>query len=71
MQSSWYQDRDQKRNRGLCVSDGYGDGGGGVNREMLERRRRLDKMSGIPAVRTGRADEYFERRNEAGRSTDQ
>ncbi|MCE3202228.1 alpha-mannosidase [Paenibacillus sonchi] len=71
VQGIWDQYRDKNLNRELLLSYGYGDGGGGVNREMLEMRRRLDKMPGIPAVRTGRADEYFERLNEAVRSTDQ
>ncbi len=43
----------------LLVSYGFGDGGGGVNREMLEYRRRLDKMPGLPNVKTGKAKEYF------------
>ncbi|WP_379161679.1 alpha-mannosidase [Paenibacillus sp. sgz5001063] len=71
VQGIWDQYRDKNMNRELLLSYGYGDGGGGVNREMLEMRRRLDTMPGIPAVRTGRADEYFERLNETIRSTDQ
>ncbi|OKP89678.1 alpha-mannosidase [Paenibacillus sp. P32E] len=71
VQGIWDQYRDKNLNRELLLSYGYGDGGGGVNREMLEMRRRLDKMPGIPAVQTGRADEYFERLNETVRSTDQ
>ncbi|MGL5507960.1 MAG: alpha-mannosidase, partial [Paraclostridium sp.] len=43
----------------LLVSYGFGDGGGGVNREMLEYRKRLDKMPGLPNVKTGKAGEYF------------
>lgn len=43
----------------LLVSYGFGDGGGGVNREMLEYRKRLDKMPGLPNVKTGKASEYF------------
>ena len=35
-------------NEELLLSYGYGDGGGGVNREMLEMRRRLDLMPGLP-----------------------
>ncbi|UOW69304.1 alpha-mannosidase [Paraclostridium bifermentans] len=43
----------------LLVSYGFGDGGGGVNREMLEYRKRLDKMPGLPNVKTGKASDYF------------
>jgi alpha-mannosidase len=55
----WDAYRDKSINRELLLSYGYGDGGGGVNRDMLELRRRLDLMPGVPQVKTGRADEYF------------
>ncbi|MCL2865560.1 MAG: alpha-mannosidase [Lachnospiraceae bacterium] len=56
--------RDKTFNSELLLSYGYGDGGGGVNREMLEKRRRLDGMPGLPKVKTGRADAYFARLHE-------
>ncbi|MBE1441408.1 alpha-mannosidase [Paenibacillus sp. OAS669] len=56
----WETYRDKPINRELLLSYGYGDGGGGVNREMLELRRRLHELPGIPQVTTGRVDEYFE-----------
>ena len=46
-------------NQDLLLAYGYGDGGGGVNREMLEMRRRLETMPGLPKVVTGRATDYF------------
>ena len=67
----WEAYRDKSVNQELLLSYGYGDGGGGVNREMLEMRRRLDKMPGLPKVKTGRADEYFKRLHETVESTDQ
>ncbi|MCS7463670.1 alpha-mannosidase [Paenibacillus doosanensis] len=57
----WETYRDKAVNRELLLSYGYGDGGGGVTRDMLELRRRLSTLPGIPHVTTGRADEYFER----------
>ena len=53
--------RNKDFNSELLLAYGYGDGGGGVNREMLEKRRRLDLMPGLPRVQTGRVREYFER----------
>ncbi|WP_156289836.1 alpha-mannosidase [Oceanobacillus salinisoli] len=50
---------DKKLNSHLLLSYGYGDGGGGVNREMLENRRRMDKLPGLPFVKTGTAKEFF------------
>ena len=57
---TWRAYQDKSLNRDLLVAYGYGDGGGGVNREMLEMRRRLDRLPGLPYVKTGRADEYFD-----------
>ncbi|MEH7305796.1 alpha-mannosidase [Neobacillus drentensis] len=67
----WEAYRDKAVNQELLISYGYGDGGGGVNREMLEMRRKLDKMPGLPAVKTGRADEFFKRLHETVDNTDQ
>ncbi|OBZ09490.1 alpha-mannosidase [Bacillus sp. FJAT-26390] len=60
----WDNYRDKEINEELLLSYGYGDGGGGVNREMLEMRRRLDEMPGLPHVKTGTAGDYFERLKE-------
>ncbi len=53
------------KNKGLTketlLSYGYGDGGGGVNREMLEMRRALDKLPGVPNVKTLQAGEFFKK----------
>lgn len=61
----WDAYRNKDLNKDLLLSYGYGDGGGGVNRRMLEMRRRLEKMPGIPKVVPSRADEYFEKLHEA------
>ncbi|HEY2777225.1 MAG TPA: glycoside hydrolase family 38 C-terminal domain-containing protein [Gaiellaceae bacterium] len=38
---------------------GYGDGGGGPTRAMLERLRRMRNLQGLPRIRTGTSDEFF------------
>jgi alpha-mannosidase len=38
---------------------GYGDGGGGPTRAMLERLRRMRDLHGLPRVRTATSDEFF------------
>ncbi|MHC5227972.1 alpha-mannosidase [Enterococcus sp. LJL99] len=53
--------QDKALNNELLISYGYGDGGGGVNREMLENRRAMDKIPGLPTIKTGKAKDYFER----------
>ena len=45
----------------LLLSYGFGDGGGGVTREMLEMMDKLDKIPGNPRIITGKAGEYFEK----------
>ncbi|MEK8213891.1 alpha-mannosidase [Paenibacillus sp. FSL L8-0463] len=66
----WDAYRDKEMNQELLLSYGYGDGGGGVNREMLEMRRRLDLLPGLPKVTTGRADAYFEKLQQTVADTD-
>lgn len=51
---------DKDINQELLLAYGHGDGGGGVNREMLENRRRIDKIPGLPNIKTGSANKYFE-----------
>lgn len=67
----WHTYRDKSFNQDLLLAYGYGDGGGGVNREMLEMRRRLDQLPGIPHVKIGRADHFFAQLHERVRQTDQ
>ncbi|WP_096186509.1 alpha-mannosidase [Evansella halocellulosilytica] len=67
----WKEYKDKSLNQELLLAYGFGDGGGGVNREMLEMRRRFDDIPGIPNVKTSRADEYFERLHETVKDTDQ
>lgn len=39
---------------------GHGDGGGGPTREMVARARRMRDLDGMPAVRMGTVNEFFE-----------
>ncbi|WP_248924465.1 alpha-mannosidase [Paenibacillus hamazuiensis] len=57
----WDRYRDKGLNKELLMSYGYGDGGGGANREMLEHRRRLDELPGMPRMVISRADRFFEK----------
>lgn len=71
VQGIWDGYRDKGVNQKLLLAYGYGDGGGGVNREMLEMRRRLSELPGLPQVTTGRADHYFAELEQTIRDTDQ
>jgi alpha-mannosidase len=57
---TWNNYKNKSLSNELLLSYGYGDGGGGVNRTMLEMRRRLDRMPGLPNVKTGDVKSYFE-----------
>lgn len=47
---------------------GYGDGGGGITREQLERVRRQKDLYGEPRTRFGRTADYFKRLGETRES---
>ncbi len=65
---TWKNYADKAINQELLLTYGYGDGGGGPNRHMLEMRRRLDGMPGMPGTQSGRVDEYVSRLNDNIRS---
>ena len=68
---SWNAYSEKAMNKKLLISYGYGDGGGGVNRDMLENRRRLDKIPGMPFVKTSTASEYFKELKETVKNTEE
>lgn len=57
---AWECFRDKEITNRVLISYGYGDGGGGVNRDMLMLRRAMDMMPGLPNVKTEKAGEFFE-----------
>lgn len=67
----WDAYSEKEMNKDLLISYGYGDGGGGVNRDLLEMRRRIDKMPGLPSLKTSTAGEYFRKLKETVKETDQ
>lgn len=62
---------DKALNNSLLLAYGYGDGGGGVNRDMLESRRKLDKIPGLPHVKTDTANSFFNKLHRTVAATDQ
>lgn len=51
IQGTWDNYKNKDLNRDLFISYGYGDGGGGPNRDMLKTIEQLNKMPSIPHVR--------------------
>ena len=56
----WKRYQNKEINNDILVAYGYGDGGGGPTREMLETSMRMEKgIKGIPKVRQEFAGTYF------------
>lgn len=58
---NWKKFKNKELSNETLLCYGHGDGGGGVNREMLEMRRVMDKLPGIPNVKTARAGDFFKK----------
>ncbi len=62
----WEEDRVQQENiDGLMFPFGYGDGGGGPTREMLEMARRCADLEGAPRCHMESPTAYFDRHPQA------
>jgi alpha-mannosidase len=58
---TWKNFQQKEAYNELITAYGYGDGGGGPTREMLENIERLSNHPGAPRVRTGTVREFMER----------
>ncbi len=57
----WMRYQNKDINNDILISYGYGDGGGGPTREMIETSIRMEKgVKGIPCVRQEFAGKYFD-----------
>ncbi len=58
---TWDRYQQKELNNDVLMSFGYGDGGGGATRDMLENATRLEKgIKGAPKVRMETAKKYFD-----------
>ncbi|XCP84142.1 alpha-mannosidase [Roseburia hominis] len=71
VKGTWDAYSEKQMNKELLIAYGFGDGGGGVNRDMLEYRRRIDRIPGLPHLKTSTAAEYFRNLQETVKNTDQ
>lgn len=67
---SWEKFRDKSLSNETLISYGYGDGGGGVNRNMLKMRRAMDDLPGLPHVKPTKAADFFRRLHQKLDTTD-
>lgn len=57
---SWQRYQQKDINNEILMSFGYGDGGGGPTKEMLENARRMEKgIPGCPKVKIGKSLDFF------------
>jgi len=56
---TWTSCRQKEIHTGLMTAFGYGDGGGGPTREMLENIREMANFPGLPRTQHGRAIDFF------------
>ena len=61
MKGTWDNYLQKRLNDVLITAFGFGDGGGGPTKEMLESARRLANMPGIPRVEMGEPEGYMDR----------
>ena len=61
LMGGWQRYQNKDINNDILISYGYGDGGGGPTRQMLEVSKRMEKgIIGMPKVRQVFARQYFE-----------
>ncbi|NLO85541.1 MAG: alpha-mannosidase [Clostridiales bacterium] len=61
LMGGWSRYQDKAINNDILVAYGYGDGGGGPTREMLETSTRMEKgIAGLPKVRQAFSRTYFD-----------
>ena len=58
-QPTWTHFRGKVHHDESLLSVGFGDGGGGVTPDMLERARQLKDFPALPEAHWGRVDEFF------------
>lgn len=59
---SWQRYQQKDINNEVLISYGYGDGGGGPTKEMLENARRMEKgIPGCPKVKQSKAIDFFKK----------
>ncbi|MGP3778323.1 alpha-mannosidase [Halanaerobium saccharolyticum] len=61
VRGSWDNYQQKEINDQLLIAYGWGDGGGGPTREMIESGKKMQQIPGLPEVEFGGAEEYFEK----------
>lgn len=57
----WSNYRQQDINNNLLLAFGWGDGGGGPTRKMIESGLKMQEVPGLPTIKFGQAESYFKK----------
>lgn len=66
----WKRFKNKELSKDVLLAYGYGDGGGGATRDMLEMERAIERVPGMPHVKTSTAGEFFRKIHEQVDGTD-
>ncbi|MDD5134453.1 MAG: glycoside hydrolase family 38 C-terminal domain-containing protein [Phycisphaerae bacterium] len=58
---TWNSFQQKEHHQQLLIAFGFGDGGGGPTREMLENIREMSEFPSAPQIRCGKAGDFFEK----------
>ncbi len=61
LKGCWDDYKHKHINDEVLMAFGWGDGGGGPTRDMMEASTRLENFPGLPRCSLGRAEDFFER----------
>ncbi len=67
---SWKKFRNRDISRDVLVGYGYGDGGGGVSRDMLKMELAMQEIPGLPKIQPDTAGNFFRRLHQNVKETD-
>lgn len=58
---TWRKFKNKDLSHEVLISYGHGDGGGGTTRSMIENIRAINRVPGMPHIKTANAQEFFEK----------
>ena len=56
---TWRKFKNKELSHEVLISYGHGDGGGGTTRGMIENIRAINRIPGMPRIKTANAQEFL------------
>ena len=67
---AWKRFKNKDLTKNVLIAYGFGDGGGGPTRHMIENMRAIQQIPGIPDMKPAGPGEFFEKLHESVETTD-